>query len=82
MPAPYQVVPRFYIERITIAALCNETMNLHWQDEQTGMNYMVTVWPLEIIEQNMAEYLLARNQDGEILHIRLDLIRNFPTPVK
>ena len=82
MPAPYQAVPRFYIERITIAALCNETMDLHWHDEHTGMNYMATVWPLEIIEQNTAEYLSARNQAGEILHIRLDLIRNFPTPVK
>ena len=29
MTPPYQPVPRFYLERITIAALCNEFMDMH-----------------------------------------------------
>ena len=78
----YQPVPRFYLERLTIAALCNEAMTLHWHDEISQLNYMARVWPLEVVEQQQAEYLLARNESGEIVTIRLDLIRNFPTPTK
>jgi len=78
----YQPVPRFYLERLTIAALCNETMNLHWFDEASQLNYMAQIRPLEILEQDQAEFLLARNESGENVTIRLDLIRNFPTPVK
>ena len=78
----YQPVPRFYIERLTIAALCNEAMDLHWHDETTEMNYMTRIWPLEVVAQDEAEFLLARNESGETVKIRLDLIRNFPRPVK
>ncbi|NOT16962.1 MAG: hypothetical protein HOP20_02695 [Sulfuriferula sp.] len=82
MTKPYQSVPRFYLERVTIAALCNETMNLHWEDELTEMHYIAQLLPLDTLLENGAEYLLARNEQGEILKIRYDLIRNFPTPVK
>lgn len=78
----YQPVPRFYLERLTIAALCNEAMDLHWQDETSGLNYMARIWPLEVVDMDQAEFLLARNEAGERIRIRLDLIRNFPTPVK
>lgn len=82
MTPPYQPVPRFYLERITIAALCNEFMDLHWHDSASDMNYMERVWPLEVIMEEAAEYLQARTVAGEAVKIRLDLIRNFPTPMK
>ncbi|MDR3391095.1 MAG: hypothetical protein P4L77_05110 [Sulfuriferula sp.] len=82
MSSIYQPVPRFYLERLTIAALCNEAMDLHWHDEPSQMNYMARIWPLEIVEQEHGEFLLARNEAGEQVSIRLDQIRNFPTPVK
>ncbi len=82
MPKAYQAVPHFYLERITIAALCNETMNLHWQDEATDMHYITQLLPVDTVTENAAEYLIARNEQGETLKIRLDLIHNFPTPVK
>ena len=82
MPKTYQAVPRFYIERITIAAFCNETMNIHWQDEITDMHYITDLLPIDTVSENNAEYLIARNEQGETLKIRLDLIQNFHTPVK
>lgn len=82
MTPPYQPVPRFYLERITIAALCNEFMDLHWHDPVSDMNYMERVWPLAVIIEEAAEYLQARTAAGEAVKIRLDLIRNFPTPMK
>ena len=82
MHKPYQSVPRFYLERLTIAAFCNETMNLHWQDEVTDMHYIAQILPIDTIAENDTEYLIAHNEQGEVLKIRLDLIHNFPTPVK
>ena len=82
MTPPYQSVPRFYLERITIAALCNEFMDLHWHDPVSDMNYMERIWPLEVIIEEAAEYLQARTVAGEAVKIRLDLIHNFPTPMK
>ena len=82
MTPSYQPVPRFYLERITIAALCNEFMDLHWHDPVSDMNYMERIWPLEVIIEEAAEYLQARTAAGEAVKIRLDMIRNFPTPMK
>jgi Rho-binding antiterminator len=64
MTPPYQPVPRFYLERITIAALCNEFMDLHWHDPVSDMNYMERIWPLEVIIEEAAEYLQAQNKAG------------------
>lgn len=57
-------------------------MNLHWQDEATDMHYIAQLLPIDTIEENETEYLIAHNEQGETLKIRLDLIHNFPTPVK
>ena len=46
------------------------------------MNYMARVWSLEVTTENGAEYLQARLAAGEVVKIRLDMIRNFPTPMK
>lgn len=82
MHPPYQPVPRFYIERITLASLCDESMDLHWHDPASGQSYLARVWPQNIVEADGAEWLQARDATGERVTIRLDLIRNFPTQVK
>lgn len=75
-------VPGFYRERITIAILCGETMDLHWRDEHSDLSYMARVLPRELMEENGMDYLLGENAEGEAVKIRLDLIRNMPRPVK
>ena len=79
---PYSPVPGFYHERFTIAIMCNESMNLHWQDEYSDMAYMGQLYPQELLEENGADYVLARNDRNELIKIRLDLIRNMPSPMK
>lgn len=82
MLPPYQLVPRFYVERITIAILCGESMDLHWHDFASGQSWLARVWPQDVVERDAAEWLQARNEEGALVEIRLDMIRNFPTPLK
>ena len=82
MVKPYVPVPGFYRERFTIAIMCNESMNLHWQDEHTDMSYMGKLYPQALIEENGADYVIAINDRNEQVRIRLDLIRNMPSPMK
>ena len=82
MVKPYQPVPAFYRERLTIAIMCDESMDLHWRDEHSNTAYVAKVWPEELVEQAGMDYLRVRNEAGETLTIRLDLIENMPTPVK
>jgi len=37
---------------------------------------------VELVKENDTDYLMARNDEGVSMKIRLDLIRNMPTPVK
>lgn len=46
------------------------------------MHYIAQILPIDTIAENDTEYLIAHNEQGEVLKIRLDLIHNFPTPVK
>ena len=82
MVKSYTKVPGFYHERFTIAIMCNESMNLHWQDEHTDMSYMGQVYPQELIEENGADYVIVKNNQNELVRIRLDLICNMPSPMK
>lgn len=79
---PYQRPPNFVFERFTIAILCNESLQVHWQDEQSELSYLVRVFPREIMAENGVDYLLAADEQGEVHKIRMDLIRNMPRPVK
>ncbi|MEW6613225.1 MAG: hypothetical protein ACOY5C_07705 [Pseudomonadota bacterium] len=79
----YRPVPGHVLERIQIAILCQEQMDLHWEDEATAMNYLQRVQLLELTSSEAGEYLEARVlSTGEVLRIRLDLIKNLPMPVK
>lgn len=82
MSKSYTPVPSFYRERLTIAILCNEILDLHWQDEQTNMAYVGKILPTELTEEEGMDYLHGRNDAGDSVKIRLDLIQNMPRPVK
>ncbi|APZ42711.1 hypothetical protein [Acidihalobacter ferrooxydans] len=79
---PYQPVASHVRERLEIAALVAERLDLQWADEVSDQAYMARVEPREVVEQDGRVYLLARDAQGAELRIRLDLIRNLPMPVK
>ena len=79
---PYTPVPAHVEERLAIAILCGEKFRLQWAAEDSDQAFLGQVQPLEVIERDQQRYLRATNDAGEELLIRLDLIRNLPTPVK
>lgn len=79
---PYQPVPRHIHERLQIAILTGERLRLNWADEHVSRAYMGTVEPRELVEREGRGYLLALDEERSEVLIRLDLIRNLPTPVK
>ena len=78
----YQRPPGFIFERLTIAIMCSESLDLHWQDDKTELSYLTRVFPREIVTENGADYLVASDNEGAEHKIRMDLIFNMPRPVK
>lgn len=78
----YQRPPSFIFERLTIAIMCGETMQLHWQDETSERSFLEAVKPRELREADGADYLVVEDPQGQMHSIRIDLIRNLPRPVK
>ncbi|MDX5333750.1 MAG: hypothetical protein LPK58_06855 [Gammaproteobacteria bacterium] len=79
---PYTPVPAHVEERLEIAILCGEKLKLQWAEEEGNQAFLGTLWPQEIIERDQRRYLRARDEKDIDHLIRLDLIRNLPTPVK
>ncbi|WP_455386147.1 hypothetical protein [Acidihalobacter prosperus] len=80
---PYQQVAPHVRERLEIAVLTGERLSLQWADEESDRAYMGRVQPREVVEQEDGRtYLDAIGEDGDPVRIRVDLIRNMPTPVK
>ncbi len=79
---PYQAQPQHVLERLEIAILCAETFVLHWADECGDGAHMSKVRPLAVIDRDGRLYLKAETDEQETVSIRLDLIRNLPTPTK
>lgn len=79
---PYQPVAPHVRERLEIAVLTAERLDLQWADEDSDRAYMARIEPREVVVEDGRAYLLAVDEDGAALRIRLDLIRNLPTPVK
>jgi len=79
---PYTPVPAHVEERLEIAIICGETFNLHWAEADSDRAFMGKVQPLEILDRDGMRYLRARDEQAGEQLIRLDLIRNLPTPVK
>ena len=80
---PYQQVAPHVRERLEIAVLTGERLSLQWADEDSDRAYMGRVQAREVVEEDDGRtYLDAVDDDGSQVHIRIDLIRNLPTPVK
>ena len=82
MTSPYAPVPRFHLERLTIAIFCGECLRLHWQDMAGGASHHARVRPLEVVVEEGGEYLLGEAEGLGPVRIRLDRIHNLPTPYK
>lgn len=79
---PYTPVPGFYHERFTIAIMCNEILTLQWEDPECNRVYQAQVMPQAVIEREGMAYLSGITAQDEAVDIRMDLIRNMPSPVK
>ncbi|MEJ2654756.1 MAG: hypothetical protein P8Z69_05515 [Acidihalobacter sp.] len=80
---PYQQVAPHVRERLEIAVLTGERLSLQWADEDSDRAYMGRIQPREVVENGDGRtYLDAIDEDGAKIRIRVDLIRNLPTPVK
>ncbi len=79
---PYQTVAPHVRERLEIAVLTAEKLDLQWADEVSDRAYIGCIQPEEVIEDAGRLYLVGQEADGDKVRIRLDLIRNLPTPVK
>ncbi|MEJ2633268.1 MAG: hypothetical protein P8011_13225 [Acidihalobacter sp.] len=80
---PYQQVAPHVRERLEIAVLTGEHLSLQWADEDSDRAYMGRIQPREVVENGDGRtYLDAIDEDGAKIRIRVDLIRNLPTPVK
>lgn len=79
---PYTPVSNAMKERLLMAIAFAETMPLQWAEENANQAFFQTVKPIELINKAEKDYLLVETETGEQYTIRLDLIRNFPTPMK
>lgn len=79
---PYTPVPSHVVERLEIAILTGERLDLHWADEHSQRAYASRILPQEVLDIEGRQYLQAVNDEGQDVLLRLDLIRNLPTPVK
>lgn len=75
-------VPRHLLERLEIAAMTGELLELQWFDESTDRVYLEKVFISEIQQDKGIMYAIAKIDGGSSLKIRLDCLRNFPLPIK
>jgi len=57
-----------------LAIMHQRRMRLHWQDEE-GTDHVESVMPKDLKTEEKREYLLAEQQDGTTLKVRLDHIK-------
>ena len=78
--------PRHILERLEIAILTGETLQLHWAGPDDGPDagraWMGRVTPREVTADDRGHHWLEGTCEDETVRIRLDRIRNMPTPVK
>jgi hypothetical protein len=80
---PYQAPPSYVLERLQIAILCQEHLDLQWNDDtEPGRVWADRVWSSAIESRAGMAYLLGKTGTGEAVSIRIDLIRNLPRPMK
>lgn len=64
--------------RYELAIIQRQSLNLVWQDGQ--QTHISTVMPLDLQTKRGREFLIARDQQGELLQIRLDYIQQQTRP--
>ena len=74
-------IPRHVRERLEIAILTGETLQLNWAEPDSARAWMGRVTPQALREGDGHQWLDGECE-GRPVQIRLDLIRNLPTPVK
>ncbi|WP_018949285.1 hypothetical protein [Thioalkalivibrio sp. ALMg11] len=74
-------IPRHVAERLEIAILTGETLQLNWVEPNSSQAWWGKVAPREVREADGCHWLDGECE-GRTVQIRLDLIRNLPTPVK
>lgn len=79
---PYSEVAPHVIERLEIAVLTSEVIQLQWADEHSDRAFMGKVVAQAVENADGQYYLLATDAHGEAVRARVDLIRNLPSPVK
>lgn len=65
-----------------IAALTGERLELQWADETSERAYLGRIQVREVLDEASGCYLVGVDGEGAAVRIRVDLIRNLPTPVK
>ncbi|WP_018141350.1 hypothetical protein [Thioalkalivibrio sp. ALJ7] len=74
-------VPKHVTERLEIAILTGETLQLNWAEPDSSQAWWGKVKPREVREADGYAWLDGECE-GRPVQIRLDCIRNLPTPVK
>lgn len=75
------VLPGPVFERLQIAILTGETLQLHWAEPLSRQAWWGRVTPHEV-RAAAGYHWLDGDCEGQPVQIRVDLIRNLPTPVK
>lgn len=57
-----------------LAIMHKRRLRLHWQDED-GTDHVESVMPTDLKTEAKQEYLIAEQQDGGTLQVRLDRIK-------
>ena len=74
----YKPVPCATYDTYEIAIMHGEHLRLVWKDESNQHNINV-VKPLDLQTHEGAEFLIARTEQGNKLHVRLDHIQSCKT---
>ena len=73
---PYQPIPCAIYSEYELAIMRQHQLQLVWQD-QYNIEHISRLQPLDLKTENHAEFLLARDHEGQSLKIRLDYIRQY-----
>ena len=74
----YKPIPCAAYDTYEIAIMHGKHLRLVWKDESNQHNINV-VKPLDLQTLEGVEFLIARTEEGKILHVRLDHIQSCKT---
>ncbi|MGM0553834.1 MAG: hypothetical protein ACQETK_08575 [Pseudomonadota bacterium] len=74
-------IPHHLVERLEIAILTGESLQLHWAEPDSSRAWWGRVVPRAVRASDGYTWLDGECE-GAPVQIRLDRVRNLPTPVK